>query len=270
MRLKKSHIQGFTIIEVIISTVILGILLAITTALLGSTQQLAYRQINSGDVDQDARLALLRIGEVASQAAYIYPASQALTVPGGTTVTTGARALALLVPAGTPYCPVATGVTTSSQYCAFIYRTLARSTLVATLGAQPRNNSGSVLVEDRIQGVTWNSPSDASSTTLPTAALTNFNTYPAANVTQGVIADSVSTTTGDTTFATLQVSSTGSSYDKSFATSPTTANTNANALIQAVQPQITLAYTNGISVKRSTFIYARSVPRGAPPGTGVQ
>jgi prepilin-type N-terminal cleavage/methylation domain-containing protein len=107
-----SRSQGFTILEMIIGTALLGVVLVVATQFLNSNQQVTSGQQARNNSLEDGRTAMSRIGDVVNQAAYVYPSGITLTgltdlAGNGTAgqITTGSSALALLVPdnqGGTP------------------------------------------------------------------------------------------------------------------------------------------------------------------------
>lgn len=250
---------GFTLIEVLIATVLLGIVLTVASALFIQSHQISTRQISATEAEEDARLAILRMDEVLSQTAYLYPNGQTLTIPSGSVVT-GDDAVAGLAPARSPYCPTS-DATRYDKYCGFIYRLVPRSGYTTLLGV--RNGVGdSVLIEQRFEWIDW--PSNSS--TPPTK---NWGATTLAST--GVIADAVDD--ANTQLDLLTVGrrpgiDTALQVDNSTTTTPSIANTDPVSLIQAVNPRVGLLYP-ATQVQRDGFIFARSVPRVAPPGTGV-
>jgi prepilin-type N-terminal cleavage/methylation domain-containing protein len=94
--------SGFTILEMLLAMMVIGIILTITAALLQTNQRVSDAQQARTNSLEDARMAASRMAETINQAAYIYPAGKQITSGtglGGTNgVTTGSDALALLVP----------------------------------------------------------------------------------------------------------------------------------------------------------------------------
>jgi type II secretory pathway pseudopilin PulG len=251
MRLRNS--LGITLVELLISISILGIFLAVMSSVLSSSQRVTRDQILAADVETSLRLSFLRISEVIKQAAYIYPASQTITlgVGGvGITVTTGEGALAVLLPAGTTYC--LPDDTNAQTYCGYLYDVGSRTPYETILGT-PSGVTDSVLLERRNTGITWNQSA------LPP---TNWS-----NVSTGIIADSVNvavTSLGAVDNLTVNTRK-GGIYDMGLFGG--TMATSANALIDTVRPQISLSYTGGksIEVTRAIQIYATAVPRATLP-----
>jgi prepilin-type N-terminal cleavage/methylation domain-containing protein len=125
------HRTGISLIELLISMAILGILLAMLTAFLVNNQQVTTTQISNATLSNDLRLAHLRIGEIVAQAHYIYPSGQTISI-NGTAYTTGKEALAVLVPRGTTYCD--DNNSSDRDYCGFAYVIVNRSPYVSLLG----------------------------------------------------------------------------------------------------------------------------------------
>lgn len=245
---------GFTVVELLIASAVLGIILALLGSLLSSNAQLSSRQISAADANRAVELALLRLGEVVAQAHYVYPAGQPLSLNGGATnLTTGRDALALLVPVGANYCRPELP---SERYCGFIYSLEPRSAYVPLLGAS-NDKAGHVLVEWSAQDLAW--APDA----LPPSMWESAS--------GGVLADSVVAGPGGSSLGApenLHLSTTQSLFDSDtgFLNAEGTDKTSPLALLSAVEP--TLVVRHGKPPKeigRETYAFSRAIPRGALP-----
>lgn len=240
---------GYTLLELLVAMALLGVVLLLAGSLFASSNAYTTLTITSAELEEDARLGLLRITEVTTQAAYIYPTGKTLTLKTGS-VTTGKDTLALLVPAESPYCPSVTLVN-AARYCLFVYHAQPRS---AYAGVLPRikNPTADVLVERRVQWVDW---------PVNTLPITDFT---ALTPVSGVVADSIDTAVTD--FSVLEVSRQGGVMDSILQTSvPVTA---ATALIQVARPLLAVQ-VDRVKVQRAGYIFVRSIPRATPPGTGA-
>lgn len=254
---------GFTLIELLVSMGILALLLVLSTNLIVKNQQIANDQITHRKASEDARLALLRIGELTSSAAYVFPRGERLTLPSGRHVTTGLRTLALLVPWGTPFCndgganPYNSSSTHKDEYCAVVYTIENRAPYRSILGNNPKAQN-KVLVEHVIKWVDW--PPN----TLPTRDFTGLSDQ------VGVVADSVvrSATNFKITSASISRAS-NKPIDPILATRGDGARPgDSNALIDNVFVEVTLRYQGLRDAKEQRVLLAKAVPRSAPPGTG--
>jgi len=255
--------KGFTLIELLISMAVFGVILVLTTSMIIKNQQVANRQIVTQQAKEDTRLALLRISELFSSASYVYPDNQTLTLPDGSSTTTGGNALALLVPWGSPYCndgganPYDPNSAHRSQYCAVVYNLENRINHENVLGANP-HASGKVLVEHVIKWVSW--PPN----TLPRRDFSGF-----AEAT-GVVADSVAPTHTSVIYTINSLSQSSSKpIDSLLNTANDTSNpANAYALIDNVVMELAIQYQGQPRQTERRNLFARAVPRSAPPGTG--
>jgi prepilin-type N-terminal cleavage/methylation domain-containing protein len=175
--------RGLSLVELLIAMAILGILLAMLSAFLIDNQRVTNTQITAATISNDLRLAHLRIGEIVSQAHYIYPSGQNLSL-GTTTFTTGAAALAVLVPRGTTYCKAQGATATARDYCGFAYVIEDRTPYVSLLGLGDTTNQ--VIVEYKVEGLEWNPTKAANAKETPAEFLTS---WPAASTSP--VADSV-------------------------------------------------------------------------------
>lgn len=244
--------QGFTLIELLVAMTIFGMVLLLANSIFMNANSYTTITVSTAEVEEDVRLGLLRVTEVLSQAAYVYPNGTTLKLKTGNVVT-GQNVLATLVPIGSPYCPAISGVA-NTNYCLFVYQPRARSGYAATL-SKVKNPTANVLVEQRIQWVLW------SKDATPASLLTDFSSI---TPSEGVVMDSLDTALTD--FSNLGLSQQTSSIDKSLSNG--VANNATNALIQVVQPTIAVQ-VDKIKVQRGGYIYIRSIPRVAPPGTGI-
>ncbi len=256
-RAKNPTPKGITLVELLVAMAVLAVILSLASRLIFQNQDITTRQVLAGRVNEDVRLAALRLSDVISQAGYIYPNNVTLTVQTGsttTTVVTGDDALAVLLPPGSAYCPL-----TANQYCGFLYRLEPRAPYTAELGSTP-GNSGLVLVEYQAHGLTWNT------NTNPVSVANNWTA--ASFKSRGVVADSV--TDDGTDLSSLGFAGVKSEIDRSLLipASTVTVNTSSpNALIGSVRIQISIAYTNGLQASRQAEILARGIPRAVPPGS---
>lgn len=248
--------RGITLVELLVAMAVLALVLSLASRLIFQNQDITTRQVLAGRVNEDVRLATLRISDVVSQAGYIFPNNATITVQTGATstaVVTGDDALAVLVPPRTAYCPL-----TTNQYCGFLYRLEARAPYAADLGNIP-GHSGWVLVEYQARGLSWNA------NTNPTSVANNWTT--ASFRSRGVVADSV--TDEGTDLSLLSFAGVASEIDRVLAIPTNTVSVNlnsANALIGSVRVEVAIAYANGLRATRQTDILARAIPRAVPPG----
>ncbi len=248
--------KGISLVELLVAMAVLALILSLSSRLIFQNQDITTRQVLAGRVNEDVRLATLRISDVVSQAAYIFPNNATITVQTGATTTavfTGDDALGVLLPPRTAYCPL-----TTTQYCGYLYRLEARAPYAADLGNSP-GNSGWVLVEYQARGLTWNA------NTNPTSVANNWAS--ASFSSRGVVADSV--TDNDTDLSLLAFAGIASEVDRILAIPSGTVSVSlnsTNALIGSVQVRIGIAYSNGLQATRQSDILARGIPRAVPPG----
>lgn len=248
--------KGISLVELLVAMAVLALILSLSSRLIFQNQDITTRQVLAGRVNEDVRLATLRMSDVISQAAYIFPNNATITVQTGATntaVVTGDDALAVLVPPRTAYCPL-----TTNQYCGFLYRLETRAPYVAELGNTP-GNTGWVLVEYQARGLTWNA------NTNPISVASNWAS--AGLRSRGVVADSV--TDDGTNLGLLSFAGVKGEIDRILLipTSTVAVDLNsANALIGSVRVEITVAYSNGLRATRQADILARGIPRAVPPG----
>ncbi len=261
--MKATRRGGFTLIDLLVSMVILGVILIATTDLIVKNQQVANRQIVAQQAKEDARLALLRMSELFSGAAYVYPGDQLLALPDGSSITTGDSALAVLMPWGGPYCndggsaPYDPGSVNRNSYCAVIYALDERSKYVDVLGANPKA-SDKVLVEHVIKWIDW--PVNS----LPTRDFSGMSQI------TGIVADSVAANHTTMEYSTGSLSQvTHKPIDPLLLSAHETSNpADAKALIDNVSVELGLKHRGKPLQTERRNLFARAVPRSAPPGTG--
>ncbi|MCS7059507.1 MAG: type II secretion system GspH family protein [Meiothermus sp.] len=243
---------GLTLVELLVAMAVFGVVVALASDLIVRNQNLSNRQVLAGRVQEDVRLATLRLGDVVAQAAYIYPNGVTLTLPGGRSLTTGGEALAVLLPPGTAYCPLSGG------YCGFAYRLEGRGPHAASLDPAP-GNSGVVLVEYQVRGVTWNPNTNPAQTARDWSGLALHS--------EGVVADSIERTGTD--LGTLYFAGIESTIDRVLlipSLQPDLTTSDPRALIGAVRVRVAVRYANGVWASRQAEVYARGIPRSLPPG----
>lgn len=265
MTLERSRQLGFSLTEVLIAMAILGILLSALGSFFALNQKVGGEQITAAKINSDVRLAFLRLSDVTSQAQYIYPAGRTLTLQmGGTTktFTTGAEALAILVPNGTTYCPE----TSADTYCGFAF-TIESSAPYATILGSSASTTGDALAEYRFAGLEW--PGGINSTLPPTtwtdtAALNSplINSIDKSNsslAAAGELGFATYSNFDEATF--VYPSSSDAAYLETFGSKP-------NALVNSVHSTLSLKYTlrgKAISNERDGVLFARSIPRARQP-----
>jgi prepilin-type N-terminal cleavage/methylation domain-containing protein len=235
--------KGLSLLEILLALSLLGGILLLANQLMFQNQTIASRQLLQRQASEDARLTMLRLSEILSQASFIYPLNQTIQLPGGINQITGQSALAALVAAGSPYCP--TDVAATGTYCGFLYRLEPRSSYLSELGQQPLAGSN-VLIEYRLAPLTW--PRD-----IPPsrnwAALTK--------VRKGIVMDSVDAAA--TSFSNLMVG--GNQVVDKYLKNDVDPD-DPNALIISAQPRVRVAFSNGFGATREEDIAARAAPRG--------
>jgi prepilin-type N-terminal cleavage/methylation domain-containing protein len=248
------HRLGLSLVELLVAMAILGILLAMLSAFLISNQRVTSQQITAATLNNDLRLAFLRMTDVVSQAQYIFPPEQTLKI-NGTDYTTGARTLAVLVPSGTTYC------NTADDYCGFAYTIEERASFSGDLGANG-GTTNFALVETKEEGLTWAQmePSTAD------AVLNGLYTW---TTTQRMpIVDSVNAADSDlASFGRLEPSK-NTSFDGGFTVAKdiTTATEFKRFLAASVNSAVSLERTvNGkaLSLRQENFVFSRAIPRGS-------
>ena len=271
MKRAVKHSLGLSLVELLIAMAILGILLAMLSAFLISNQRVTNTQITAATLSNDLRLAHLRIGEIVSQAHYIYPSGQTLTIDGKP-FTTGPGALAVLVPRGTTYCKAEGLTATDRDYCGFAYVIEDRAPYVSLLGLGATTNL--VIAEYKVVGLEWN-PIDADDKTpAELLALTLWNDPEVSPVADSVdaantnLAGTITMGTPPQKKVALTMSSRTGTLDVNANFSVTVSNDSPKALISGVTSTITLERTvNGkpISVSRGNYVFSKAIPRNALP-----
>jgi len=264
--------RGFTLIELLVAMSVFGVVLLVTTNMIVVNQRVATQQISQHQAREDAQMALLRIGELFSSAAYVYPRGRTLTLPGGN-VTTGQKTLAFLVPWGTPYCNDG-GVSESARYnpnsvhrnryCLVLYRILRRSNFTNLLGGNPKASDW-VLAEGIFKWVSW--PVN----TLPTRNFADAHaTYSNEAVELGIVADSIARSATKVLMNRNSISrSSRKPIDPLLKTRSEIGNAaDPYAMIDNVTFEVGVQFDGQPLVKETATLFARAVPRSAPPGTG--
>jgi prepilin-type N-terminal cleavage/methylation domain-containing protein len=243
---------GLSLVEMLISMAILGILLAMLSAFLMGNQRVTSQQITAATLNNDLRLSFLRMSEIISQAHYIFPPDQTLSI-NGTNYTTGARALAVLVPANTTYCPDLTG------YCGFAFTIEDRVPFEADFLGANAGTTDFALIETRERGLEWKQDKiPALEPTLTTWVTTE----------RSPITDSVSPTASDlASFSRLKPSK-DTNFDAGFKVNVAEANTSDYAVYLAASVNSTVhleRQSNGktLSVQQDNFVFSRAIPRGS-------
>lgn len=245
---------GFTLVELLVAMSIFGVVLLLASNLFLTTNRYTSVTISGAELEEDVRLGLLRVNEVSQQAAYIYPNGVTLTLPKSTVIT-GKETLALLLAAGSTYCPMSKNTTTS--YCLFVYRFQPRAEYISLL-PKVKGATTDVLVEQRWDGLTWTQSTTSSGLTVPLDVS-------ALAPTTGLLLDSADKAATDLSQLDVGLRP---GMDTALQFGSSVANTNPAALIQALRPMLA-AKVGTATRQRSTYIYVRSIPRAAPPGTGV-
>ncbi len=230
-------------LELLLAMAIFGVLMTAVLFFFTSNQKVVGEQMSAASIDNDLRLALLRVNELVSQASYIYPADQTLLIDTSS-YTTGANMLAILVAEGTTYCPDSGG----QSYCGFGYSIEDRTAYKDILG-DGAVTTGLALVEHFVTGVSW--PQHGIPTLVWSAKPI---TYP--------ITDSVMNTSS--LGAKLETANYGS-FDRNFTFDSINAR---SSLINATESTIILSLQHGgknIKSERTSYAYARSIPRGELP-----
>lgn len=263
---------GLTLVEVLISMGIFGLIMTAALATLFSTNQLTDVQVTSAQADSSLRQVEVRMKEVLEQAHYIYPPNTRIHLsgrtptPGGSKVmrrqrfTVGGGTLAALVPSGTTYCDEPT-----QTYCLYSYIVMNRSRFSEILPDNP-SITGRVLTEWRVTGINW--PRDS----VPAQTITDLG-----GASVGIVADSIlwngegDVRTRLTPTSNVQASTLQGQYDNSSLWNTGTSSRNrkqSNALLNMIEPRLAMEYSKrgkeAVAYRRITIL-ARSIPRGAPP-----
>jgi prepilin-type N-terminal cleavage/methylation domain-containing protein len=252
--------RGITLVELLVAMAIFGIFLAALGGFFASNNRISNQQISAADANLALRQSLLRMTEVITQAAYIYPAGQSITLTSSgqsVTVTTGADVLAVLVPAGNVYCTI-----TTRDYCGFLYRIQDRTPFVDVLGSSAKTQFA--LIEWQSRSLSW------TKNTLPTSTLTTWS-----NATRAVMADSIVPFTPTNTngsslsaAANLSISQEAPILDDqaNLFDLNATARNEADGLVSGVAPRLVIAAKNGSAESvRAANIFSRAIPRAMQP-----
>lgn len=248
------RISGFSLIELLVSMGILGILLALLSMFLVSNQRVTTSQITAATLENDTRLAFLRMNEVISQAQYIFPEGQTLIL-NGQTFTTGAQAIAVLIPTHTTYCKTSD----PGSYCGYAFTVESRTPFESLLGPS-EGTSSLALIETFVMHLDW--PQNA----IPAQENTLYSWSSKGrpdDFRRSPITDSI-----DSSKTNLYAASKLAGYsdfDRGFKMDD--ADT-SNDLLQAVEPALYLKRDiNGktVGIERSSFIFSRAIPRSMLP-----
>lgn len=242
--------RGFTLIEAVLSLAIMSIVLLMVGAFIVQNQRIALRNLLQNESTEDGRRTMLRLNEIVSQAGYIYPNNQTITLPGNTTVTTGTTVMALLLPWGSPYCQGDN--THKAQYCTFLYKIEARSSYLSLLAPMPQA-AGSVLVEKKYAWIDW-----------PSGSIPALNWSALTAQGSGVVTDGISS--AESVLGNLSMASVNSGVDSAVLTG--TLVTDNNAMIGGIRPKLVISYMTGLKLTQEVDIAARTIPRIADPGMG--
>jgi prepilin-type N-terminal cleavage/methylation domain-containing protein len=264
-----SH-SGFSLVEMLVAMGILGLLLAMLSGFLISNQKVTSQQITAATLNNDTRLAFLRMSEVISQAHYIFPPNQTLIL-NGKTYTTGSSTLAVLIPAQTTYCPIA------EDYCGFAFTIEDRTPYAAILGVNT-GTTNLALIETTKRGVAWQqSSSSAAVKIIPTKIDTMYTwndtdasdeNTPNDDFSQFPITDSVNGSTSDlASFSKLQTA-TNTNFDSGFDVEVDVTETSkyATYLVASVNSSLSLERKIGgktLSLTRENFVFSRAIPRSS-------
>ncbi len=249
--------KGVTLVELLIAMAIFGVFMVMLGAFFSTNSRASNKQISATDANLSLRQSLLRMSEIITQAAYIYPAGQTITLNlSGTTVTrtTGSDVLAVLVSAGTTFCKLST-----ATYCGFLFSIENRTDFAAILGTA--SSTQFALVEWRSDGLSW-----AINTFPPTSVATW------ANAARAVMSDNIvpSTVTNGSSLAAannLAISDESAIFDDDVTFDLTTSGRSANnGLVGAVAPRLMVQSRDGSTkAVRATNIYSRAIPRAGQP-----
>ncbi len=254
---------GFSFIELLISMAIFGLIMLGLNSLLGASNKVTQGQGNAAYATMAARKSLLRITDIVSQAHYIYPSGQVISLElstGGTKeMVTGENALAILLPEGTTYCPG-----NGQSYCGYIISVEDR-TMFESFLANSKHASNSILVGWRAFNLTWFKE------TVPSTALNTWDDVKIELLVDSVVPHDENNPNGTNlaSFDHLFVSRTNTTFDNENLFSNYSENKNQpNSLIASIEPRVVIAYgNNGGSKKviRESHIYARAIPRVSLP-----
>lgn len=248
--------SGFSIIELLISMGILGVLLGLLSTFLISNQNITRDQITQVTLENDTRLAFLRMSEVVSQAQYIFPQGQTLSFDGQI-ITTGNAGLAVLVPAGTTYCAEGANAT----YCGYAYTIEDRTPFNAILGPD-RGTSGLALIETFVEDLEWEKE------TIPSQEASVYTWIPGGGnkFRRSPITDSIEATNSNLMFNTK--TATYSDFDGDLFDFNQDDSFTGDDLLLAVESKLFLqrkVRAKNLNIDRSSFVFSRSIPRSKLP-----
>lgn len=239
---------GFSLVELLLSAAVLGVLLTMLAMFLFSNQRVTTEQVTRASLQNTARLSFARMSDIIAQASYIYPAGQEITLSTGSetkTFTTGAAALALLLPVNTSYCE-------TGPYCAFIYTLEDRSDFTGVLGTDA-GTTGFALIERQVWGFNW--PRNQ----VPSKAWGAVDAASPLADSVDVAASSLAAT------ADLATTSYRSTYDDETTFMGSVAD-DTSALISSVSSDLRLSFQQrgkDLKVERQNSAFARAIPREA-------
>ncbi len=248
--------SGFSIIELLISMGILGVLLGLLSNFLISNQNITRDQITQVTLENDARLSFLRMSEVISQAQYIFPQGQTLFLDGQT-VTTGNTGLAVLVPAGTTYCANAD----NQSYCGYAYSIEDRTPFNAVLGPDA-GTSGMALIETFVEDLEWEKYAVPSlEASLYTWSHNGNNDFRRSPITDSIEAgtSNLMLTTKTATYSDFDVDIFDFNQDDAVT---------ADDLLLAVETKLFLQRKikgKNLNIERNSFVFSRAIPRSRLP-----
>jgi prepilin-type N-terminal cleavage/methylation domain-containing protein len=246
--------KGFSVVELLVSMGILGVLLTLLGSFLVSNQRITSEQITAATLENETRLAFLRMSEVISQAQYIFPEGQTLII-SDQTFTIGANAIAVLIPGNTTYCRDSDPGT----YCGFAFTVESRTPFTTVLGSGD-GTSGFALIETRVLHLEWK----RGLVPAQQADLFTWKTYGRpTDYRRSPITDSIDTANTDLFTSTKLASFVD--FDVTFNTVDINA---SNALLNAVESKIYLRRTvrgKTLSIERSNYVFSRAIPRSMLP-----
>ena len=255
--------SGFSLIELLISAAILGILLTMLAMFLSSQQSITSEQISQVALNNSAKSSLARLEDIVAQANYIFPAGQTLSLNNpeqgkNLSFETGAATLATLLPSGTSYCNPGS---TAKQYCGFLWTIEKRDAYTSILGSKSVGTDYA-LVEYKVTGLSWEQFKN------PVLELANWTASP---TTVSPVVDAVDLASSSLAAETnLTLATTTANFDGD-TFKPKGSGRKANdvdGLISTVEPTLSFfASYKGktFSVQRSAVMFARAIPRQAFP-----
>lgn len=259
-----SKAAGFSLVELLISAAILGILLTTLALFLNSQQKVTTEQISQVTLTNAAKLSLERMQDIVAQANYIFPAGQTISLnnPGqgkNLSIVTGSRTLAVLIPNGTSYCQLTD--LTAKRYCGFLWTIEGRGEYLSFLGNHAVG-SDYALIEYKVMDLSWAQFKN------PAVELANWTASPTtvSPVVDGVdLATSSLAAETNLTLATVTANFDGDTFKAKGSGKKAS---DVDGLVSTVEPSLTLMAKNGaktFSAKRSVVMFARAIPREAFP-----